>query len=334
MSKPPGDLVVVVLNYNMGELVVECLRSLEAEVRDLGARVIVADNHSPDGSLGLVAAAIERHGWGGWVQTLALPRNGGFAYGNNHAIQAALNDPTIRFVYLLNPDTLMHPGGISRVRDYLLTHPEVGIAGARVCWPDGALNSGPHATPSPLGELASASRVGRLKQRFGRAAHDLESPAVDCDWVSGAAFCVRREVFETVGLLDEGYFLYFEEVDFCVRAKRAGWRVIYLRDAQVTHHEGQATGIHDGRRKPAYWFESRRRFFSKTYGVGGLLAADLCWLAGRSLRLLREAVTRTPEPDAQQLTFDLLRSDALALLRGEGRPLALPGPLAPHGRGN
>lgn len=333
MSKPAGDLVVVVLNYNMGELVVECLRSLEAEVQALAARVIVADNHSPDGSLGRVATAIERHGWGGWVQTLALPRNGGFAYGNNHAIQAALNDPTIRFVYLLNPDTVMHRGGIARVRDYLQTHPEVGIAGARVRWPDGELNSGPHTTPSPLSELANASRVGRLKQRFGRAAHDPDAPAVDCDWVSGAAFCVRREVFETVGLLDEGYFLYFEEVDFCVRAKRAGWQVRYLRDAQVTHHEGQATGIHDGKRKPTYWFESRRRFFSKTYGLGGLLAADLCWIAGRSLRLLRETATRTPDPEAQQLTFDLLRGDALALLRGEGRPLALPGPLAPHGRG-
>ncbi|MCA8920673.1 MAG: glycosyltransferase family 2 protein [Planctomycetes bacterium] len=317
-SDTPGDLVVVILNYCMGPLAVECLRSLESEVHGLGARVVVADNASPDGSLDVIDAAIAREGWGAWVSTLALPRNGGFAYGNNRAVERALQDPQVEFVYLLNPDTLMHAGGIARTRDYLLAHPKVGIVGARLTWPDGQLNSGPHAAPSPLGELASASRVGRLKARYGKASHlDPDAPAIECDWVSGAAFCVRREVFETVGLMDEGYFLYYEEVDFCLRAKREGWEIHYLRDARVTHMEGQATGIHSDRRRPPYWFDSRRRFFAKAYGTGGLIAADLCWTAGRALRALREGVTRSADEDAPQVTRDMLLSDAWALVRGQ-----------------
>ncbi|MEZ6187594.1 MAG: glycosyltransferase family 2 protein [Planctomycetota bacterium] len=316
---PPGKLVVVLLNYCLGPMTIGCLETLEPEVARIpGARVIVADNASPDHSLREIEAAIRARGWGDWVETLPLPENGGFAYGNNRAIERALADPEVDLIYCLNPDTRVHPGGIQRPCAYLRAHPQVGIAGARVTWPDGQLNSGPHAIPSPLGELARASRIGRLRVRYARTSdHAQDRPAISCDWVSGAAFCVRREVFETVGFMDEGYFLYFEEVDFCVRARAAGWEIHYLRDAQITHFEGQATGLQDAARRPPYWFASRRRFFSKVYGRHGLVAADACWLAGRALcgvtRFLRGV---TGDPVEQRLTLDLVLGDAWAFARG------------------
>jgi hypothetical protein len=129
---------------------------------------------------------------------------------------------------------------------------------------------------------------------------------------------VRREVFEQIGLLDEGYFLYFEELDFCERARAAGWEVWHEPRARIVHLEGASTGISQpGRRRPAYWYDSRRRFFLKRYGVRGLIAADVCWAAGRSLLLLRRLLRLGGSTEGDPLKFsrDLLIGDLRSLLR-------------------
>ena len=133
---------------------------------------------------------------------------------------------------------------------------------------------------------------------------------------------VRREVLDAVGPLDEGFFLYFEEVDFCRRAHRAGWSCWLVADARVMHIEGAATGIKAARRRlPAYWFASRRRFFVKAYGIGGLVLADLLWAIGRASLVLRRALglggrgREAEEPS--RIASDLLLGDARAALSGE-----------------
>ena len=133
---------------------------------------------------------------------------------------------------------------------------------------------------------------------------------------------IRRETLDAVGTLDEGFFLYFEEVDYCSRARRLGWSCWFVPRARVVHLEGAATGIKSGRqRRPAYWYASRRRFFTKRYGVAGLLAADALWSLGRLTLVLRRALrlgghhVRDSEP--RDFAFDLLVGDLRALLRGE-----------------
>ena len=149
-------------------------------------------------------------------------------------------------------------------------------------------------------------------------------PAIsrECDWVSGACMAIRREVLDAIGPFDEGFFLYYEEVDFCRRARRAGWSCWLAADARVMHLEGAATGIKTaGQRRPPYWFASRRRFFVKAYGIGGLVLADLLWALGRTSLVLRRALglggrgNQAHEPS--RMTSDLLLGDVRAALGGE-----------------
>src|SRR5262249_6671991 len=150
-----------------------------------------------------------------------------------------------------------------------------------------------HNAPSPLGELEAGARLGPLSRALARFAvtPPPQWEAHACDWVSGAALIVRREVLERIGPMDDGYFLYFEEVDYCTRARRAGWEVWFVPQSRIVHLEGASTGIHQvERRRPRYWFDSRRRYFVKHHGVAGLLAADALWALGRASLAARRAL--------------------------------------------
>lgn len=319
---------VVIVNYRTGPLVVECLASLVGELGALrGGRVIVVDNASGDDSVGCIAAAIRANGWGGWAEVLALPRNGGFAYGNNHAIQRAReHDPQLGTIVCLNPDTTVHAGAIAALIGHLDRTPQAGIAGASIEDEHGVLQRSAHPFHSPLAELDSGAQLGVITSLIG--ARSLSKGATDelqpSDWVSGACFAVRAEVFNAIGLFDEGYFLYFEETDFCLRAKRAGWSCWYVPSARVRHVEGASTGIREAtRRRPAYWFASRRRFFVKAHGMLGLLVADLLWSAGRASFVLRRALGLGGAPklnaEPRRFAFDLLTGDLKAMLSGDLR---------------
>ncbi len=260
---------VAIVNYRTGRLVVDCLASLESQVGDLrGGRVIVADNDSGDDSLELLRGAVAARHWSGWVEVLPLPRNGGFAYGNNAAI-ARIREIATAFhsVILLNPDTLARDGVVARLTGHLDAHPQAGIAGAAIENEAGEREISAHAMPSPLGELEGAAQLGVLSRLLSRHVvsprpRDASHP---CDWVSGACMAIRREALDAVGPMDEEFFLYYEEVDFCRRAARAGWTCWFVADARVVHFEGAATGIKAARRRlPPYWFDSRRRFFLKS----------------------------------------------------------------------
>jgi hypothetical protein len=214
---------------------------------------------------------------------------------------------------------------------FMDVHPEAGIAGSLIEYPSGSVDRSAHCTPSPLGDLEGAARLGllsRLLHRF-RVSPPLRNEAHTCDWVSGASMLIRRPVLEQIGMMDEGFFLYFEEVDFCCRARAAGWSVWYVPESRVMHIEGAATRIRAvAKRRPKYWYDSRRRFFLKQYGVVGLLAADILWAAGRLTFLLRRALrlgAHHQPNDPRWFMFDLLWGDLRALVTGKAR--------ASHGTG-
>lgn len=318
-------LWIVIVNYRTADLVIDCLRSLMPQTADLGGgRVVIADNASGDGSVEKLHAAIATAGWSGWTEVLPLPSNGGFAYGNNAGIRLALKaGPPADYVMLLNPDTVVRPCALRALVDFMEAHPAAGIAGSLIENPDGGTDRSAHRAPSPLGELDGAARLGVLNRLLHRytVSPPLRDVAHACDWVSGAAMIVRRKVLEQVGPLDEGYFLYFEEVDFCCRVRDAGWQVWYAPEARILHLEGAATGIRTvAKRRPAYWYDSRRRFFVKHHGIIGLLAADLLWTAGRLSYLARVALGLAKRGnDPKRFMFDLLWGDLRALLGGHTR---------------
>ena len=195
-----------------------------------------------------LATAILENGWGDWATILPLDQNGGFAYGNNAAIRPALQeaDPPC-FVLLLNPDTIVRPGALKSLVVFMESRPDIGIVGSRLEEPDGTPQQSAFRFPSVLGELEGGVRLGpvsRLLHRWAAFQPIPEEPG-PVDWVAGASMIIRRQVFESIGLLDEGYFMYFEEVDFCRRARRAGWPCWYAPSSRVVHLVGQSSGVTD-----------------------------------------------------------------------------------------
>ena len=305
---------VVIVNYRTPRLVVDCLRTLAGEVAaEPGLRAVVVDNASGDDSLAVIAAAFRDEGWT-WAELKPLDRNGGFAFGNNAAIRALLAGPNPpRFVWLLNPDTLVRPGAATALIDFLEDHPEVGIIGGRLEFPDGTPQTAAFRFPSLLGELEDTIRIGLVSRMLGRfrVAGPIRDEPHRTDWVNGASLMVRREVFETVGLMDEGYFLYFEETDLCRRARRAGWPIWHVPASRVVHLEGQSTGVTGAnlseKPRPRYWFDSRARYFRKHLGATLALVADLIFIVGFGSWRIQRRLRRKPDPDPPGLWRDFVR---------------------------
>lgn len=311
------DVLVVIVNYRTAPFVVRNLDSLAPEVAH-GARVVVVDNCSEDGSAETIEAAIASNGWS-WASVMRAPVNGGFAYGNNRAVAAALAAPPAPAAFwLLNPDVEVRPGALRELRTFLAAHPRAGIAGSSTELADGRL--WPHAFrfPSLLSEVIAAVRLavmGRLFPRHvGLLTMGQEGPT-RVDWLPGASMMVRREVFEQVGMMDEGFFLYFEETDFCLRAAAAGWECWYVPASRVMHIAGQSSGITGDqavqRRRPPYWFASRRRYWLKHHGWGYSVLTDLAWLLAHGVWQLRRVLQRRQPLDPPWLWWDFLRQSVL-----------------------
>lgn len=320
-----GRVWIVIVNYRTADLVVNCLHSIAGQIAGLpDLHTVVVDNASGDGSVETLMGVIDRERWQGWVSVLPLDRNGGFAFGNNAGIGAALRSAChFDYFMLLNPDTIVHGGAIRTLVEFMDSHQSVGIAGSCLENAQGVPEHSAHNAPSPLGELESGSHLGILSRALHRytVSPPMQETAHECDWVSGASLIVRREAFENVGLLDEGYFLYFEEVDFCLRAQKAGWKIWFVPESRVVHFEGSATGIGNiERRRPQYWFDSRRRYFVKHFGVTGLILADALWAMGRTSLTLRRVLrlgSGGNRQDPKWFALDLLWGDLRSLLTGK-----------------
>lgn len=306
-------LLIAIVNYRCAGLTIGCLRSLAPEVARAGAAVVVVDNDSRDGSAQRIADAIEAAGWD-WARLVAADRNGGFAFGNNLAIRTWQQQaPLPEFVLLLNPDCEVRPGALDALLGFLDAHPRAGIAGSRLEDADGTPQHSRFRFSRPVGELVSNAHLGLLGRIFpyGEYTPALTDEPHEIDWVSGAAMILRREVLEQVGPMDEGYFLYFEEQDYQLRARRAGWQVWYVPQSRVVHHVSGSTGNfpRQGRspRRPRYWFESRHRFFTKSYGRLQLWLANLAWIAAHLFASARRVAARRPNTDPPYLLRDFVR---------------------------
>lgn len=306
---------IVIVNYRTPALVIDCLRSLADEVKALpGCRVVVVENCSGDDSAERIGAAIAKENWTAWAELLPAPKNAGFAGGNNAAIVPLLKEtPRLDYLLLLNPDTYIRPGAVRELLAFMEQHPQVGIAGSRLEYPDGTPQFSAFRFPGLLSEWEAGVRLGLVSKILGHwlTAPPIRDDAHECDWVAGASMLVRREVFDAVGPMDDGYFLYYEETDFCLRARRAGWTTWYVPASRVVHLVGQSTGVTNEKqarkRQPRYWFESRRRYFTKNYNRLYAVAADVVFAVGFALWRVRRKVQRKPDPDPPHLLGDFVR---------------------------
>jgi GT2 family glycosyltransferase len=199
---------------------------------------------------------------------------------------------------LLNSDARLAPGALDSLLEALETHSDVGLAGPEIVDEGGALQRSAFRDPSPLGELLESVDVGWLRRILARHDPLLEAPSgpARVDWLSFACVAVRRETFEAVGTLDESYFMYFEDGDFCRRAREGGWGVLHWPAARAVHNEGSSGSVPSTRRRgarpPLYFYASRARYFAKFYGRSGLWAANLFRMLGHPVSWLRRALGR------------------------------------------
>ncbi|MEM7263518.1 MAG: glycosyltransferase family 2 protein [Planctomycetota bacterium] len=303
---------VVIVNYRTPELCVDALDSLQTELlENPELRVTVVDNASGDNSPERLAAYAEAHER---IDFLELESNDGFAAGNDAAIDPILDGPQPPdYFLLLNPDTVVRPGAVQALVDHLEAHPEFGIAGSRLEDPDGTPQRSAFRFPSAASEFEHEIRFGPISKllRNRVVAPPVVDHAVETDWVAGASMLVRREVFEAIGSIDADYFLYYEEVDFCLAARRAGWRCAYVPESRVVHLVGQASGVTNAavvKRRPTYWFTSRRRYFVKNYGLCYAAWTDLLWIVGHAAWRVRRLIQRKPDPDPPHFLTDFVRN--------------------------
>jgi len=285
-------LSIVTVSWNTKELLRRCLTTLQAELVGLDAEVFLIDNNSADGSAEMVA---NEHPW---VRLIANADNRGFAAANNQAFALAAGD----YVLLLNPDTEVQPGSISTLLNFLDTHPQAGIVAPQLLNTDGSIQRSCREFPTFAGmlyELIGLSRIFPKCDEFRRYKmldwnHDDERQV---DQPEGACLLVRREILQQVGTLDEGFFMLFEEVDWCYRIKQQGWQIWFTPDARVIHHYGQSIkqvkakmilSSHRGLHR--FWQKHYRngRWYLDGFAYAGLMV--LAYMRIAALRL-RQALT-------------------------------------------
>jgi GT2 family glycosyltransferase len=291
-------LAVVVINYKSAGLIRDCVAALAPDLEAFDARIAIVDNFSNDGS----AEEIDRwlsgpEPWKRRVRLIRSKTNSGFSGGNNQGI-AALDAP---FYLLINSDAIVRPGAVARLLEKADEEKDAGIVAPRLEDPDGTAQISCFRFHSPLSEFLSAAQTGPLDGlfRFAVVPTPVSGKTTDCQWVSFACVLLRREAVEAAGPMDEGYFMYFEDADYCARVRRAGFRVLYDPAARVVHLRGGSAPVKAlmkaKKRPPAYYYAARTRYFRKWWGPMGPAAANLMWLLGRGVARLR-AFAGKPAP--------------------------------------
>jgi GT2 family glycosyltransferase len=298
MNSPAAlDLSVLSVSYNAEDLLRKCLKAVFANTREVGFEVIVVDNDSRYADIvGMVKREFPQ------VTTISNDHNGGFSQGNNLGLRKARG----RYVVLLNPDTEVQPFALDKMVRFMDRRPDVGVLGSPLVYPGGRDQgvSG-RAFPSPLSFFFGRSTLlTRLfpSNRFSRKlkiqnASERQEP-LEVDWVSGACMMVRLRAVEQVGLLDEGFFMYWEDADWCFRMKQAGWKVLCYHEANVVHQSGGSSKARPrlivAFHKSAYRYYRKHIVPTRFHPMHLVAAAGL---AGRSCLLVFLEVIKSLRPD-------------------------------------
>lgn len=259
------ELAVLIVNWNVRELLRACLTSVLTDLAhsNLEAEVWTVDNASSDGSADMVRTQFPQ------VRLLVSHENLGFAGGNNLALQRMGADGPTRYVLLLNPDTEVLPGALQTLMAFMETHPRAAVAGARLFYGDGTIQHSAFGFPGlwqilfDLYPLPARLHETRLNGRYPREWYKSSKPFT-VDHPLGAAMMVRWATIDQVGLLDDAFHMYCEEIDWCMRIKRCGWMIYCVPQAEVVHHAGQSTSQIREASFVNLW-RSRRRLYDKHY---------------------------------------------------------------------
>lgn len=256
-----ADLSVIIINYNVKQLLRECLYSIYRNTKRINLEIIIVDNNSTDGSVDMVKSEFPE------VKLIENCQNLGFAKANNQA----LKENKGRYVLLLNPDTVVLPNALDKMIEFMEANSQAGALGCKLLYPDGSLQRSCRSFPTlttaffenlglekffPKNKLIAKYRMGYWDYNDVR----------EVDQPMGSALMIRREVIEHVGFLDERFYMFFEEVDWCFRIKKRGWKIYFMPSAEIIHY-GSQSARPSMPRMMILGYKSKHRFFRKHYGI-------------------------------------------------------------------
>jgi N-acetylglucosaminyl-diphospho-decaprenol L-rhamnosyltransferase len=286
------QLSVVIINYKTYDLIVNCLETLLPELLEIDAKVQIVDNYSNDGSAENIERWIEKNDQKNVINLIKSNKNLGFSGGNNlgiHTMNAA-------FYLLLNSDTLVRKGSIKTLINDAINYPHAGIVSPRLEWPDGRPQESCFRYQTPFSELIWSANTGPITKLLNRyqVALPVSEQTMHPQWTSFACVLIRSDVFKDVGYMDDEFFMYFEDSDFCFLSRALGWDIIHNPIARVVHLRGGSSPVKERsrlkKRLPRYFYESRARYFYKRYGRMGITAANILWWLGRMISKTREVI--------------------------------------------
>lgn len=272
------DITAAIISYNTKDLLRPCLESVVESQPRSTFEIIIVDNSSADGSREIAQSL---SGSEEVAKVIANDRNLGYAAACNQAIEASSG----RYVLIVNADTLLRTGTLDALVEFMDSHPGTGIGAPKLLYPDGSLQVSTANEMNLWTIFLQQSLLDKLRI-FGKYfLLDWDHNSVrDVPQASGAALCVRREVFDSVGLFDEGYFMYCEDTDFELRASRAGWKITYVPSAQIVHYLGKSSSG-DRQAMIVAYNRSIVRFFRKFRGPAAAVWAKILTLMGAGIRL-------------------------------------------------
>lgn len=291
-----NSTAVVIVNYNTPQLSIDCLESISIErLIAPGIRVYLLDGGSTDNSCKIISEYLQSKKDWDWVKFKNLNVNKGFAFGCNAGIALALeDDPHTEYIHLLNPDTIVRKQGISKLIEYLNENPEAGLAASSLENRLGVRRPTRFRFPTLLNELNSAAKIKVITNLTKNKISTVPGIAtVPCqvDWAPGASILFRKKILEEIGLLDDDFFLYYEETEWLYRAAQKSYPLFYIPDSRIVHLVGESTGVtkteNKQKRKPRYWYESRTMYFKKTKGSIYALVADFFCILGLLINTAR-----------------------------------------------
>src|SRR3990172_7738260 len=275
------DLSICIVSYQARDLLRDCLRSIYETIDSLSFEIIVVDNYSEDGTLEMLKDEFPN------VRLLVNDHNTGYTRPNNQAMRESKG----RYVVLLNPDTLVKPNAIAELFAFLETHPEVGIVGPKVLNRDGSLQKQCRRSEArPWDAFCYFSGLSRIFPHDKRFSGYLmtylsEDLTHEAEAVSGSCMMIRHKVIDQIGYLDELFFAYQEDTDYCRRARLAGWKVFYDPSAQIIHYGGEGGSNVQPFRSIIEWHRSYYLYYRKHFARDYLFVFNAIYYMGMLIKL-------------------------------------------------
>lgn len=288
------DTAIVIVNYQTAGMLIDCISKMLDTIDFKSVAICIVDNFSNDGSYETIKDWVEDKQLSENVLLVRAATNGGFSAGNNIGIKAI----SAKYYLLLNSDAYIKQSSIDRLKKTFTLDPKIGLASPRLTWEDGTPQESTFNFFHPITEFVHQANTGVISSRLQKyvVAEAVNATARVVPWTSFACVMISSECIAKVGYLDEGFFMYFEDVEYCDRMRRTGFKVFHNPTASAVHLRGGSSSVKKNiarkKRLPKYYYQSRSRFYFKKYGYLGLFTANMFWYFGRGVSLCRQWMGR------------------------------------------